>query len=286
MKTLKRISTRSRIVIITVLTTVIYLALLNTSLTDVLKLPVPKLNFDPVKYLLLALVVYLGTYWVVYFKVKGERFLTVLLFPAISVVAISFLTDLIVAQLLLPSLGEFGQISFGIFSMLIFGIFLYIILLTVNILNAASLTDIPLGQAARAAMFLLVLVVAYIAFFLLYSNDISIFVRFPLLSFFGGFLLYISLWTIKMPIGQRIIAGTAVGLLLGTIGLILSVWPIASAYIALVLSLFFYICLNIAMEIRETLSQFIWLEFIILFGLIMMLLIILSEWGINGGLYL
>ncbi|KXK26599.1 MAG: hypothetical protein TR69_WS6001000605 [candidate division WS6 bacterium OLB20] len=56
----------------------------------------------------------------------------------------------------------------------------------------------------------------------------------------------------------------------------------SSAVSGLVLSLVLYICLGIALEIRDIISRWIWIEYLSLFVLIVLMLILVAEWGING----
>lgn len=270
-----KITTRTRIAVVTTLLTFAYVILQQTDFRTLLDF---EFSFDPVKPLVLALMVYLGTYWALFFKISGERFITVLMFPAIGVFAISLFAELVI----LAVFSELGQLSLLIVSAIFFWLITYVMLLTVNILNAAHMQDIPLGQAARAAQFVLTLIITYFLFFLFFSNDIFLVFRLIGIHIVGALMVYIALWSIDLYFYQRLTVSLGIGVLLVFAAAVLSVWPVAAPYLALVLSLVLYICLGIALEIREIISRWIWIEYLSLFALIVVMLILVAEWGING----
>jgi hypothetical protein len=51
------------------------------------------------------------------------------------------------------------------------------------------------------------------------------------------------------------------------------------------MSVLLYITLGVALEVREILKRFVWLEYGALFILIFLLLVVVSVWGINGPLF-
>ena len=95
-------------------------------------------------------------------------------------------------------------------------------------------------------------------------------------------LMYIALWSIKLKISQRLIASANIALFILLAAAVLSIWPVTAPYIALVLSLILYINLGISLEIRDIISKWIMIEYISLFFLIVIMLILVAEWGING----
>ena len=272
-----KINTRTRIMISTTLLTFLFLLVQQYDFRTIWPI---NLSFDPIKPFILSFVAYALCYWVLHFKISGERYVTILLFPSITVFALSLLSEILIAGIL----SEFGQIGLVLLSTIFFWIFVYITFLTVNVLNVSYIREIPLGQAGRASQFILTMLIAYISFFLVFSNDIFLVFRELFILFETFLLVYITLWTIKISKRQRIIASLNIGVLIALLTFILSLWPINSTYIALVLILVFYVCLGIALEIREFISQFIWVEYISLLVLIFVMLFLLAEWGINGHL--
>lgn len=274
------ISTRARIVIISGLTALMYAVLNNFDFNKLLNID-SVTGIDFFKAVLLGVFLYIGTAWALFFRIKGERFVTVLVFPALGTMALSLLVELIVVNLI-P--GTVGRIAIVLVSTLIIGIYTYICLLTVNLLNLKYLEKIPLAQAARAALFIIALIDAYLIFFMAYSNDLHILLRLSVVALIGGVLMYIALWTIELRLAYRLNVTLAVAMVLSFISGVLSMWPMQAPYLALILSLFFYIFMNIAMEMRENIGKWIWVEYLTLFGLILILLATISEWGINGPL--
>lgn len=275
-----KLSTRKRILIITIFTAILYAVFNVIDFNQLLNVESAS-GIDFFKALALGLLLYLGTAWALYFRIKGERFITILLFPALGTMALSLLVELIVVTLI-P--GTVGQIAIISLSAIIIGLFTYICLLTVNLLNLKYLENIPLAQAARASLFIIALIDAYLVFFMVYSNDLNILLRLLVVAIIGGILMYIALWTIELKLKYRLNVTFAVAIVLAFIAGILSMWPLQAPYLALILSLFFYIFMNIAMEMRENIGKWIWIEYLSLFGLIVILLVSLSEWGINGPL--
>ena len=94
----------------------------------------------------------------------------------------------------------------------------------------------------------------------------------------------IALWNIEIKYYQRIVASLGIGLMMGLCSFVLILWPVESTYVALILSLLFYMALGMALEIREVLSNRVWLEYFFLYLVIVLVLLLTSEWGINGQL--
>jgi hypothetical protein len=277
---MKNINTRLRIVIVTVFVAVVYYVTQTIDVSLLLGIN-SGLNFDVARHVLIGIIVYIGTYWALFFKIKGERFFTILLFPALGVMAGSFFTELMINSIF-PS--GIGLLTFQIVSTIVVGVFAYITILTVNILNAYYLSNIPLGQAARAAYFVLSLLITFIIYFILLSNDI--YIIYKAITFFVITLLviYMCLWSIEFEFKERLVVSIAIALLLTWGEVILSAWPINSTYASLILDLVFYFTLNMAMEMREKLTTWIWAEYGALFIVILVILLLLGEWGINGAI--
>jgi hypothetical protein len=275
---MNRISTRIRIVIVTVLTALAYFLTQGVNIGQLMGLDL-QLTFDPIRHILLGLIVYIGTYWALFFKIKGERFLTILMFPALGVMAGSFFTELVIRFVFPDGLG---QLTFQFLATIFVGFFTYITILTVNILNAYYLNNIPLGQAARAAYFVISLLITFIIYFVVLSNDISL--LYKALVFFAVTVLavYMCLWSIDFAVNERLIVALGIGILITWGQVLLSAWPIDPTYLSLMLNLVFYFVLNMAMETRERLTKWIWIEYAVLYLFIVVVLILLAEWGING----
>lgn len=272
-----KLDTRTRITIVSIGTGLFYLLLGNIDVNQLFGITT-ETRIDFLKALFLGIFIYIGTLWALFFKVRGERFLTIVSFPAIGVVALSLLIELILVNII----SGIGQATLYGLSFFILAFYSYISLLTVNILNTSYEENIPLAQAARAALFILALIDAYLIFFMTFSNDLNIFLRLTVILGVSILLSYISLWSIELKVNDRINVTLTVGLILTYISAVLSIWPLQPPYLALALSMFFYVFMNIAMEIREIIGRWIWVEYFILFLLVAVMLLSFPEWGING----
>jgi hypothetical protein len=272
-----KLNTRARVIIVSILTAIIYAVQATLDFESYFNLD-SKLFADLLKGLILGVFLYIGAFWALFFKVRGERLITIMLFPSFGIIALSILLQLILTSFI----GGIGQIPLFIVSLLTIAFFTYINLLSVNILNTSYLQNIPLAQAAKAAIFILSLLDGFLIFFLLFTNDINILYRIS-----GAFLTvlllsYISLWSVDMFRSEKLLTSIALAVLLSFIAGVISIWPISAPYLALTLTLIFYIFMNISLEMREIISEYIWVEYAIIFSLILLLLLLLSEWGING----
>ena len=276
---MKKINTRARVVIVSLIVATVYVLMSlfweETSLD-------PQIQFvnDLIKGVVLGAILYLGTFWALFFKVKGERLITIMLFPSIGILVLSILMQLI----LLTFISNISQIPLLIISFVIIGAFTYINLLAVNILNTSYLQNIPLAQAAKAAVFIISLIDAFLSFYLIFTNDINIFYRLGIVYLTTILFSYISLWSIELRRANKVTISLTVALLMLLLAGGISMWPVGAPYLALALTLTFYVCMNISLEMREIIGKWIWVEYGVIFALIIFLLVLLSEWGINGPL--
>lgn len=276
---MKKINTRARVVIVSLLVATAYVLM---SLFWEGTSPDPQIQFveDLLKGLILGVILYLGTFWALFFKVRGERLITIMLFPSIGILVLSILMQLI----LVTFISNISQVPLLIISFLVLGAFTYINLLAVNILNTSYLQNIPLAQAAKAAIFIISLIDAFLTFYLIFTNDINIFYRLGIVYLTTVLFSYISLWSIELRRMNKVTISLTVALLMLLLAGGISMWPVGAPYLALALTLTFYVCMNISLEMREIIGKWIWVEYGVIFTLIVFLLVLLSEWGINGPL--
>lgn len=274
-----KFTTRKRIIIVSILSAVFYIAQAGLDYSSFLNTE-SQLRIDIVKGSILAIFLYLGTFWALFFKVRGERLFTIMLFPSIGILVLSVLLQLIIVNFI----AGIGQITLLALSFFIVALFTYINLLAVNILNISYLQNIPLAQAAKAVVFILSLIDSFLIFYMVFTNDINIFYRLGIVFIIVILLSYISLWSIDIKRGEKFLVSLTGALILTMVAFALSIWPISAPYLALAMTLILYILLNISLEMREIISRFIWIEYGIIFCLILLLMLILSEWGINGPL--
>ncbi|MCA9385638.1 hypothetical protein KC717_03245, partial [Candidatus Dojkabacteria bacterium] len=227
----------------------------------------------------LALMMALAFLWVLNFSIKGERLITIVGFASFNVFILAiFFESIIFSQSIL------GQITTMVVSLVFVFILSYLIILTMNILNVSYHSDIPLGQAGRAASYLFSLLVLYVAFFVLFSNSILIFVRFLLVFTTILYFSYSLLWTLKVDFEIRFLSAFAIALAVTGFALVVNIWPVSSALLSFILAVILYVCLGVALEMKEKVSRYVWIEYGTLFIIIVFLLLLSTSWGINGHL--
>lgn len=228
---------------------------------------------------ILAMIMFIGIFWVLNMNVKGFRIFTIAFFAFVNVFIIQLFFEILIGNQ-----TRFGQIQTSLLSMaLVFGLN-YIIILTVNILNYSYVRDIPLGQAGRASSYILSIFVEYLGFFMLFSVEIPVWLRLLLVTAIPFYIVYCILWTLKISIRENLLSTTAISLVVLTTAFILSLWPVSAGIVSLILCLILYITLGVALEMKEKMNKYIWVEYGFLISAIAILLIVTSEWGINGRL--
>lgn len=268
-------STRSRILITAL---AIPLAFTLLSLLDFPVFSDHKLQLVPI---LVAILESISVAWVVNFRLRGERLFTVLLFPAISLgILIGFFNELVNS-----SGTQLDRVSVALISAVILFFVTYILTSNINILNLAVIENIPLGQAGRAAHYVLTLVFTYFFFVLLVTWDTNFLVK--ALVAFGFILIYtfVALWTISLEYRQRLISSLSIALIMLFVFMTLGIWPLGAFYMALFMVLVYYMTLGVALEIREIISRWIWYEYAALFAVIILLLLMTASWGVNGTIF-
>jgi len=272
-----KITTRTRAILLATTITVVFFVLQGVSLLDLLEL---NFGFDFLELFVLSLITYFGIFWVANFRISGERFITVLLFPAMTLFILMLYIELIIDSIL----GDVGKVVTQIVASVIVAAISYILILTANVLNIGFLEKIPLSQAGRAAHYVLTLISSYLFFSIIFSNSFPVVLKLAAVFLISYLFTSIALWTIDIRYNQRLLASLAIALMMFGFSFVLVIWPIGSEYLALILSLVLYMALGIALEVREVLGARIWLEYGFLYVIIVLILFIISNWGINGRL--
>jgi|GEM_PF-1197058 len=275
------LTTRKKIIVSVVILTVIYIVvLLLEQLEDIQISGYSFRNIRPVPIIILTVLGYIMMFWISAFRIKGERFITILGFPSIGIFVFSLFSKLVISSIF----GQLGDLLFIIITGVLFAFFIYILFITANILNASYLDNIPLGQAGRAAYYVFNLVIAYLLFTIIVSNEVFIGIQLLLIYLVTFYIVLSSLWTIKLSVTHRFLVASAISFLLVFVYIGLAIWPIDVSLITFILSAILYMSLGVALEVREVINRMVWVEYGVLFLLIFLILIIVSEWGINGTL--
>jgi len=236
------------------------------------------LNQEIVKALLVSLLFFFGLFWVLGFNVKGMRFVTILGYSSFLVFIQSLFLELVIFQ----HIGRISEKTISLFLLLLFGITIYFLILTVNILNISYVSRIPLAQAAKAANFLYTLFGAYFTFLLLLRSGVGEVVEIVIFTLVILILTLNTFWFKKESIRQLVGETSAVVLCMITLYLIFLMWPLSAEVASMFYIVVFYILLGLGLEERETTSVVMRIEYMLLFGVAVFLLLKLAVWGING----
>lgn len=231
-------------------------------------------------YLVFAVVVTSLVCWVLFFKLTPKYILLTAAFPAISLMPLWFLVDTfitVIESVLGPNLSVFVlAISLTLI--------MYLLILTVNILNGARLKNIPLAQAAKASQFLTVLLSTYFALTLVLSSGINLALAGVIVSLFMGYQVYSAITMQRLQPKQELATVSLIILTLIIAYYMLVLWPLPVAYTTALITIVFYMLLNRALEVRTGRVRYLWLEYLLLFFLMAVILLTNGSWGISGSI--
>jgi hypothetical protein len=237
--------------------------------------------FQLVSTAVLFLVLSTGTLWVLFFKHQESSFVTVGLFPAIAAVPYILFAYRVMGSIFAALEG----VALTLVATLGFALLVYLLVLTANILNGSILYGIPLGQAGKAAQFIFSLVAMYFLSAFLLGTETFIVIRMVLVAALSFYLTYSAVWCLQVTRPEQINrVATVTAIILALFTAVMSVWPISTIYATVVITALFYMILNVALELREQIRGAIWFEYLAVVILIIFVLVLLGEWGINGAL--
>lgn len=221
---------------------------------------------------LLAGVAYGLSAWALFEDLKGIEWLTVLILPVMYPVSVALFYFLLPVRILtrVTILG-------------LFGIGMYALLLTENIFNVASIRTIQLLRAAHAVGFLLTLMVAFFMWDTIFS--------FRLAPWTNGLLVFITslplvlqaLWSVNLEgkITAKIWQNTlALSWSLGSLGLMISFWPVTITVASLFLVSGLYVGLGLVQHslsgrlFRKTVEEYLWVG-----ATVLTITFLLARWG-------
>lgn len=264
---------RTKAIILTFVFILIYIVLQIVDLGE--EVPVNQVLFNA---LVVSGIFFIGLYWVLAFRVKGIRFITILGYASFLVFVQSLFLELIVFQ----NIGRISEKTISLIALAFFGLVIYLLILTVNILNVSYVSRIPLAQAAKAANFLYTLFGAYFSFLLLFKIGLGDIVKLIVFILVVSLLTLNILWFKKESFRQLFGETSALVLCMVTLYIALIIWPLQVEVSSMVYTVVFYILLGLGLEERETTSVLMRIEYLILMIIVVFLLLKLVVWGING----
>ncbi len=229
----------------------------------------------------IILILFVLNLWVLFFNVRKTALVTIGMYPSIAILPYLILT----LSILLTIGNPLNKFLFSAGLALGYGILTYLLILTSNILNGSLQITLPLEQAAKATQFIFSLISSYLMMVFILGANLQIVMRLIYIIPFIFYFSYSGIWFLKgISSSQIFIKAVGVTMTMGLAIVVLSIWPIQSAYSILSAAVIYYILLNVALENRPKLGKNIWIEYIFLATLIVLLLFTNSVWGINGAI--
>lgn len=228
----------------------------------------------------LSAVTFILTNWILFFKVSGKRLLTVSAYPSVALVPLIILSY----SLVLTISNSVYKTLYALIVAIAYVFVSYLLVLTANILNGSKVHgQLPLEQAAKASQFIVGLISTYLILIYTFSSNLNLLVKIVFVLAFVYYFTYSSLSSVKELNEYNIMLRTVSVVLTMFIAILaISVWPIESIYSILVVAIIYYIIFNVALEVRGKVGRSLWVEYAVLIGLVTLLLVTNSVWGING----
>lgn len=220
--------------------------------------------------LVLLGVTYILTLWILDLDLKGFEFLLFPLYPVLTSA---------VFMLLVPVFTKVGipliLIALGMF------IFLYLNLLTINILNIATVKFVPLSRVATNVYYFISLVLTILCLSVLYTSQLSYLAVVILVAAVSLLLGYPVIWfTAKKEGSQQGRMLYLIALLLMQVAWIFQFLPIVWHTAALILGLLQYLLISLfTIQLQSEVTRRVIIEYFIVGGLISLTLFLTLNWG-------
>lgn len=164
----------------------------------------------------------------------------------------------------------------------IFGLSFYLLLLSQNVFNVASLRTIPLYRAAQTASFLFSLITAFFLYNVVDAFNL-LFVWNGIVVFLLSFLLILQiLWSIEMEdrVKTEVVAfSLLLSLILGELALALSFWPISGTLWSLLLASAMYVLVGMTTHyLKDRLNRQVVWEYLVVGGLVFLVAFLATSW--------
>lgn len=164
----------------------------------------------------------------------------------------------------------------------IFGLSFYLLLLSQNVFNVASIRTIPLYRAASTASFLFTLLSAFFLFNVVFALRLLFLWNGVIVAAISFPLILQVLWSIKME--DRVAPSIAVqsfilSLILGELALSFSFWPMHTVIWSLSLSSAMYVLVGLATHVlRDRLIRRVVWEYLAIGAVVFMISFLATSW--------
>jgi len=260
-------------------------ALISAFLSGSVLLALQFLNFE-IKYInihilkssIVAIIYFISINWVLDYKIKGIRFITIAGYSTFLVFIFSLFLELGVFQ----NIERISQKTISFLILLIFSIGVYFLNLTINILNISYVSRIPLAQAAKATNFIYTLFGGYFSFLVVLRIGGNQLIKIPILTLIV-FILTLNIFWFKKESNKQLLGETVtLTVFMLSMFVFMSFWPVKAEVLSMFYILIFYILLNLGLEERETATWLMYLEYLVLIFFFIIYLLKTTVWGING----
>ncbi|QQG43241.1 MAG: hypothetical protein HYW45_03500 [Candidatus Daviesbacteria bacterium] len=150
---------------------------------------------------------------------------------------------------------------------LFFGLSFYLLLLSENVFNVASIRTIPLYRAASTANFLFTLIATFFLFNVIHAFNLAFFWNGFLVAAVSFPLILQTLWSIEMADkldSEVFFHSLILSLILGELGMVFSFWPLTTVMWSLSLASAMYVILGLLTQhLRSRLTQRIIEEYLL-----------------------
>lgn len=254
------ITKRQKIIIISVLLT---LGLLSTQLVDF------NLRFRFIAGL--GVISYILSLWSLWEGINRTKAWILLILPILFTVAVASFYFLLPVRWLtrLP-------VAF------LFGLTFYLLLLSQNVFNVASIRTIPLYRAASTANFLFTLMSAFFIFNVVYAFNLSFILNGILVALISFPLILQILWTISMEdqVAPSVwIQSFILSLVLGEAALSFSFWPTPTTIWSLALASSMYVLVGLTTQtLRGRAGRRVVWEYLGIGAVVLLVSFLLTSW--------
>jgi len=227
-----------------------------------------------------AVVIYFGLYWVLEFNVIGLRLIFVFILP--------ILFDFMFVQQSLGLESSLNRdISSGIFIVvaIIFSILNYVIILTANILNVASIRKIPLLQVAQTSAYFFSVFLLFLVLSFVQGLGYSIFFNLILIFIFSFIVMYQLFWFIVEGRSLLFWVTMVCAMSLALVYEILSFFPISYVLLNISISALVYVFGGLVMHsAKKSLRGTMLIEYFVTLVILLVIIFATSDWGSFGSL--